>query len=227
MISALLAIDPALYARAALVFYVAGMLVRDGLWLRVLLLLGTGFYILYYFTIGDTPLWDAIFASAMIGVANFFTLFRILIERTTLGMTPERKALFAHFPTMTPGQFRKVMRAGQVRTVDQPEQLVREGEVPSALFYVLGGPIYLDRGGRRIEIQSNIFIGEISFIQGKATNATATVDLGTGAQFVQWDRARLYKILERSQPLSNALTALFNRDMSYKLTQSFPSADAT
>lgn len=218
-----LAIDPSHFAHAALVFYVAGMLARDGLWLRLWVLMGTGFYILYYFTIGDAPLWDAIFASAMIGAANFFTLFRILIERTTLGMTPDRKALFAHFPTMTPGQFRKVMRAGQVRMVGQPEELVREGEVPKALFYVLSGPVYLERSGRRIEIQSNIFIGEISFIQGKATHATATVDLGQGAQFVEWDRERLYKILERSQPLSNALAALFNRDMSYKLKQSFPS----
>ena len=222
--SSLLAIDPAIFARAALVFYVAGLLVRDGLWLRVLLLFGTVFYILYYFTVGDTPLWDAIFASLMIGAANLVTLIRILVERTTLGMTAERKALFAHFPTMTPGQFRKVMRAGQVRTVDQPEQLVSQGAVPLSLYYVLEGPVFLKRNEQRIKIQSNVFIGEISFIQGKASEATATVDLGQGARFIEWDRERLYKILERSQPLSNALTALFNRDMSYKLTQSFPSS---
>ena len=47
--SSILAIDPALFARAALVFYVAGLLARDGLWLRILLLFGTVFYILYYF----------------------------------------------------------------------------------------------------------------------------------------------------------------------------------
>ena len=50
--------------------YILGFLVRDELLLRLLVLGGSGLYILYYFLFPATPLWDAIITSLILGVAN-------------------------------------------------------------------------------------------------------------------------------------------------------------
>ena len=216
------AIDPAHFAHAALFFYVLALLMRDGLQLRFLLLIGTGFYILYYFTIADLPLWDAIWASFFIGVANIYSIIRTLTERTTFAMSAQQKAVFEHFHTMTPGQFRTIMKKGETLTADGPVQLVKEGTVPDALYFVLQGQIHLRRSDKMITIPPKVFIGEISYVQGGQVPASATVGLAEGAEYIKWDRAQLRRLTEQSQPLSNALSALFNRDMGSKLTQSWP-----
>jgi len=59
------------FVQLALLFYVLGFLTRNELYLRVWLLTGTGFYILYYYFVTDVPLWDALWTSAAIGVVNF------------------------------------------------------------------------------------------------------------------------------------------------------------
>jgi len=42
----------------ALMFYVLGSLVRDELWLRVLILTGSFCYVIYYIYAPERPLWD-------------------------------------------------------------------------------------------------------------------------------------------------------------------------
>lgn len=218
------AVDPAHFAHAALFFYVLALLMRDGLRLRFFLLIGTGFYILYYFTIGDVPLWDAIWASTLIGITNVYSIIRTLTERTTFAMSAQHKAVFEHFHTMTPGQFRTIMKKGETITVDGPVHLVEEGKVPDALYFVLDGQIQLRRKDKMIAIPPQVFIGEISYVQGGQVPASATVELAEGARYIKWDRAQLRRMTDQSQPLSNALSALFNRDMGSKLTQSWPLA---
>ena len=55
------------------------VLTRNELLLRALLLVGTFCYIVYYYFISDAPLWDAIWASLVIGIANLFMLSLIHI----------------------------------------------------------------------------------------------------------------------------------------------------
>lgn len=215
--------DPSVFANGALFFYVVGLLMRDGLRLRVFLLAGTSCYLLYYFTIGDTPLWDAIYASTFIAIANIFAILRSLIERTTFGMSHEHKGLFSHFWAMSPGQFRRILRIGTQKHSQHPIELCREGEVPRSLFFILEGPVIIHRNSHKVEIDALNFIGEISFIQGREEAATATVELGAGARYIEWDRAKLYTTLQRSQSISNALSVLLNHDLSNKLTKSWPS----
>ena len=99
-----------IFVHLALLFYVLGFLVRDELWLRGLILIGSGFYILYYYYASATPLWDAIFASAVIGLVNISMMVVIVRERSTIGMNAEMLLLYESFPTLSPGQFRRIIR---------------------------------------------------------------------------------------------------------------------
>lgn len=213
-------IDPSWFARGALVCYVLGLLMRDGLGL--FLLAGTSCYIAYYFTAATVPLWEAIYASACICAANVYAICRSLLDRTTWLMNPQQRKLFAHFPTLTPGQFRRMMRAATTHEAQNTVTLCRQGVAPDKLIFVQDGPVYLLRGEQITRIEGGKFIGEIAFLRGPEATATATVALGKGARYLSWDRNKLYRMMADSVPMSNALSALFNHDLSLKLEQSWP-----
>jgi CRP-like cAMP-binding protein len=219
-------IDPSWFARGALVCYVLGLLMRDGLGLRLFLLAGTSCYIAYYFTASTVPLWEAIYASACIFAANTYAIFRSVSDRTTWLMSAQQRSLFGHFPNLSPGQFRRMMRAATEHEAEHTVTLCRQGVVPDQLVFVQTGPVYLLRGEQITRIEGGKFIGEIAFLRGPKATATATVALGKGARYLRWDRDKLYRMMADSVPMANALAALFNHDMCLKLEQSWPQPPA-
>ncbi|MEN0041309.1 MAG: hypothetical protein AAF764_08210, partial [Pseudomonadota bacterium] len=59
--------DPNSLAHAAAGFYALGLLTRNQILLRLLILFGTGFYIAYYYLAPSMPLWEAIIWSCILG----------------------------------------------------------------------------------------------------------------------------------------------------------------
>lgn len=209
-----------LFVHAALICYVLGFLIRDEVGLRVLIIIGSVFYILYYMYAPNTPLWDAIFASAVICLVNVGMVTVILRERSTIGMDRETLALYDAFSTLNPGQFRRIMRLAEWHTADQPLTLTRQGEAPIHLYYLFQGTPTLIRDGREVEVAGRKFIGEVSFLlEGPAS---ATIRVPPGARYVAWDRSALFSLMERRPGISNALRALFNMDLARKLANSSP-----
>lgn len=211
-----------IFAHLALACYVAGLLARKDINLRYLILIGTGFYILYYSFVADAPLWDAIIASLFIGLANSVSLVRIYLDRSTRGMGPRARALYAKFPTLNPGQFRRIMKHADWKQAGTDTVLCQNGHIPPALYYFIEGEAIMKRGDQQTPLQDEQFIGELSFIKGPDAVASATVIARPGARYVEWDRAALYQLRARSTSLSNAFGALFNRDMVAKLSTSWP-----
>lgn len=212
----------AILVHLALVFYVLGLLVRNELLLRSLLLIGTGFYIAYYYYIADTPLWEAIYTSSAIAIANIFMMVVIIREKSTLGMSPEMLKLYESFPTLHPGQFRQVMRKADWVTAKDDTVICQEGKRPDHLYLVSSGQMLLSRRDREVPIDAGNFIGEISFLIGGP--ASATVIAPKGSEYVRWERENLTRIMDKSPRLSNALAAMFNKDIARKLSVSWPEA---
>jgi len=148
------------FVQLALLCYVLGLLARNELLLRGLLLMGTGFYILYYYFISDAPLWDAIWTSAVIGAANLLMMGVILYERSTIGMSPELLKLYQSFSTLNPGQFRKIMRHATWVTAEEEHQICAQGVRSDYLYLVSSGDMLLRSDGFDARIGSGNFIGE-------------------------------------------------------------------
>ena len=204
----------------ATVFYVLGLLTRRELLLRLLLLLGTTCYVLYYLNITTTPLWDAIVASLLIGSANALVILRILRERSTLGMSAEMKQLYRSFPPLNPGQFRKMMARAQIVCDSPAVTLLEEGIAPGRIYLTISDGFIVSRGAQEATIAPGTFLGEISFLLNGP--ATATVKARAGSSYVVWDTGDLTRLMERSQAMGNAITVLLNRDIARKLAGSFP-----
>ena len=210
----------AIFVHIAVLCYILGLLTRNELVLRGFILTGSCFYILYYLYIADSPLWEAIAASVMIGCANIPVIFRIIRERSTFGMSEEMLALYQSFPNFNPGQFRKMMAVGEVIKNCDETLLLDEGVAPGRLYLTISDDFYVVQGTQHAELYAGNFLGEISFLLGG--KATATVVARKGASYVGWKTADLNAMMEKSPQMANALSVLLNKDIATKLAVSFP-----
>lgn len=213
-------VRPDVLAAIGFLFYMAGFAVRDELLLRALIAAGTTVYILYYYTVAGTPLWGALSTNIAVLIINLVLIGVILRERTTFGMSREMESLYKTLPTLNPGQFRRVMKAGEMHLATGREVLIRRGETIPGLILVADGTMELERQNKVTPIPAGNFIGEISFLVGGP--ASATVAARPGTRYVLWDIDRLRRMLDRSPALSNAFNAAFNRDLARKLAVSAP-----
>lgn len=211
-------ISPAVLIHLGALLYIIGFLVRDEMVLRLLVLAGTVLYILYYLFFPETPLWDAIATSVVLGLANLWVLFKIVYERTTFNMSDEERTLYEAFDTLNPGQFRKVLRHAIWHTANGEELLCIEGQPANRLYYLVAGEAEVEKGEKRFPIGSNSFIGEIAFVLDGSFSAS--VSAKPGMRYVEWVSDDLRHSMKKNQPFNNALIALFNRDLATKLAVS-------
>lgn len=202
----------------AMFAYVLGFLFREQITLRLLVLIGTGFYIAYYYVQTPAPLWDAIFASVAIGTANLIGMGRLLYSRYVLLIPTEQRGIFGAMSGLQPGEFRKLMRLGEIKTADKDFEMTVEGTPPDHLYYVVDGTPRATKNGQSFSVRDEMFIGEISFILHRA--ASACVTLPAGSTYVQWNKAALRHAMARDPQFGQALEALISRDMARKVAES-------
>ena len=116
-------------AHLAAICYALGLITRDQIILRALILLGTVFYILYYYFAPTIPLWDAIGWSVVLGLCNVYVLVQIALERTTFTMSERSKSLYQQFTMLSPGEFRRLIKIADWRAGDGVTKLTLENEV--------------------------------------------------------------------------------------------------
>lgn len=200
--------------------------IRDELPLRSLIIVSTVVYIAYYYLALDPPLWDAILTSVLMIFANLYVLAQVVLERTTLRLSEDEKRLFDAFETLTPGQFRRILKIARWRTADDPDGtiLTREAEPSDALFFVFEGIISVQKGERVFRLPEGNFVGEIAFVLRRKTTATTVAP--QGVRYVEWDADSLRRLGKRHPGLGNALNALLTRDLAKKLGASYRPDDA-
>ncbi|MFN3261734.1 MAG: hypothetical protein ACE37J_14355 [Pikeienuella sp.] len=194
--------------------YILGFLFRDQAALRTLLLLGSAFYIAYYY-MRPEPLWGAIAASLAINAANLFGLLRLLYSRHFTILPAASRPVFAAMRGLQPGEFRALMRLGEPVEPARALKLTTEGVTPEYLWFVTRGKATAEKAGRRFALPAMTFIGEISFVLKEP--ASATVALEAGGAAIRWRRDRLAAALRRAPQLERAVEALIARDMARKV----------
>jgi len=211
--------DASLLIHAGAVAYIIAFLARDELYLRVLALTGSFLYICYYFFFPEVPLWDAIISSSILIGANLIVLSRIVLERTTFSLSDDEKRLFNAFETLSPGQFRKVLKLATWSIANEPTELTREGVPLGDLFYIFSGAVSVAKSGKAFTIREGNFVGEIAYVLRRTPSATATA--GEDVRYVSWHADDLRKLGQNNAELGNALIALLTQDLAAKLSTSY------
>lgn len=203
------------FVHAAALTYVLGFMTTDQRVLRLLILAGSLLYVAYYALATDRPLWDAMFWSALIAVVNLFVLTQLLRDRRHRLMSPDELDLLTTFPTLTPGDCRRLARSAIRRTSREPVVLTREGERPLMLYFVSKGSLEIEKGDRVKREAAVGFVGEISLMTGSV--ATATVTLRDGGSWLEWPRDALERSLRRRPLLREALERALKTDLARKV----------
>ena len=197
------------------------MLFRHQIILRITFIVGAAIYIYFYLLVLTTPLWEAAFASFAMALATFYGLVIILISRSKL-IIPERlKELYHTMGDMEPGEFRSLMQSSSRRTVETPEVLTREGEVPEKLYFIESGKMWAEKKAHEFTLPPEVFIGEVAFLTGKP--ASATVRVAPGARLVEWDVTELKRRIKRNTRVQLALQARIAEDLAGKVARAINS----
>lgn len=202
-----------------LALQVSGFLVREELLLRVLVASGI-FCDLLFFALQTPPILPSVFSNAVLIVVNIAILCVIVMERTTITMTPRQKRLFQALGSLTPGQFRRLMRLGEWHEATEETTLVREGAQVLNVCFVEGEAFFLQKGTEVARGEGPAFIGEVAFLRG--SRASASVYVPAGTPYVTWPVAKLQPLLDKSPALRNGLMTAMARDLATKVALSLP-----
>ena len=210
--------NTALLIHVGALFYIIAFLIRDELKLRLMVLAGSAFYLLYYYFFPQIPLWDAIITTCILVGANLVILFRILMERTVFAMSEQEKILFNYFKGFSPGQFRQLLKIARWTTAEVPTALATENQALSSLYIIADGQAEVRKGEHQFQLGPGSFVGEIAFVLKGLPTAHVTV--GKGTRFVEWKTADIEHLMSKSSAFQNATMALLSRDLAEKLATS-------
>ncbi|MEO0680376.1 MAG: cyclic nucleotide-binding domain-containing protein [Pseudomonadota bacterium] len=213
----------ALMGIGAVACYMAGLLFRDQIVLRLLILIGSAFYIVYYSIAAEAPLWTAIAGTLGITAANLWGLGALLLSRRPSAVPMRQRGIREAMGGMEPGLFRRLMRSGEEMRAGGPIQMTDENARPGALWFLVSGRARLMKGGRAGWLEGPCFVGEVSWLTGSP--ASAEVTALPGAVLVRWERAELRRLVRRSLRLETALEAAIAVDMARKVSQGRPSLE--
>ncbi|WP_162013482.1 cyclic nucleotide-binding domain-containing protein [Erythrobacter sp. NAP1] len=213
--------DPAWLIHVGTALLLIGYFIRDELKLRVMIIVSSAVFNFYYWLVPDPPLWDAVLTGfLMIGV-NLWVLSQVLMDRTTFRLSADERHLFSMLGSLTPGQFRRLMRIGRWSAQEdtEPRALTREGQPTDRLYYIVDGEAAVGKQAQTFALPEGHFIGEIAYVRDSA--ATADVWAKQGARLVEWDVRELRALGEKYPALGNAVAALLTKDMADKLAVSY------
>lgn len=199
--------------------YFIGFLVRDELILRMLVFAGTILYLTYYLLFPSGPLWNAFVTSSVLGLANLWVLAKIVFERTTLALSENEKRLYECFNTLTPGQFRILMKHAKWHFVEAKTKLCIQDQMADQFFYILDGIVTIEKNDKIFQLEHNSFLGEVAFILNGQYSATAYAD--QGACIIEWNNQDVKQEMRKKPALFNAFSALFNMDLALKVSSSY------
>ncbi|MFK7881516.1 cyclic nucleotide-binding domain-containing protein [Roseobacter sp.] len=199
-------------------FYIAGLAITNQIILRLLLLAGTGIYLIYYSTIADNPLWEAIYVSLLIGLANLGGLTSLIARNSQWAIPAAHADIYFDFPSLPPGDFRALMKLAKRYTVDEDRQVTVEGEAGNKLYYVLDGSTLVRKGDQAFVLAPKLFLGEIAFLIGAPSSASTWLE--EGAEVLEWRFEDLRRKCARNTRFKLALEAAISTDLASKVAHS-------
>lgn len=196
--------------------YALAYLVINQVILRLLVLVGTGFYIWYYWVVADAPLWDAVIISIVLAIANLIGLANLFLHKSRLYVPVAHRDLYdGPFTDMPPADFRELMRGCKRETLTQTTTITEEGMPVRNLFFVVSGNIMIEKLNERFSMPPGFFVGEIAYLTGRRSSATTY--LPAGAEVLIWDSADLKLKSSRRPRFKMAFEATISRDLAMKV----------
>ena len=204
------------WIHASNVIWLGALLVRDVLWLRLLMVVA-GAVVLPYYVAQRPPLWaPVLWGLVFIGI-NIVQIGLLLLERRPVHMTePEQRLYRTAFRSLTPREFVRLIKVGRWEEAASSDCIVEQGTVLNTIMVILSGKVAVKVDGRTVAtLGEGQFIGEMSYLTGGPTSARVEAMVPT--KYVTWQKAQLDEFLNKSTELRAALQLVIGRDLVAKL----------
>lgn len=211
-------INPEIVIFAAGALNTTAYLIINQVLLRLVILVSSTLYIVYYAIVADTPLWTALTFSALTVLANLIGLTALALRDSERRISADHSALRAVLREIPAGEFVRLMRLSRARHIDVPTMLTLEAAHSDRLHYLASGQAEVEKLGQRFMISAPCFIGEVAYMTG--TPASGTVVAQAGDHVLSWDVARLKAVGAKRVRFVLALNSLISSDLAGKVAAS-------
>jgi len=203
---------------SANVIYIFSYMVRDILWLRVLIVIAICFVIPFYYY-QPVPLMVPVYWNILFAGINIFQIIVLLIERRPVTLSDAEERLYTQvFRRLTPREVSKLFKLAKWRKASSGDTLVQHNTVLDSLLLI-------NKGTASVCIKEDIvaqlgeghFVGEMSYITGEKTSATVRAD--SELEYLEWTTKSLEPLLVKHPDLRIALNAIIGVDLAGKLSR--------
>lgn len=198
-------------------FYLAGFIVKDILWLRVLIIIGFNIELMYHFRDLHAPEWAEIVWCGFYILVNGYQFTMLYRERRNLKFTDEELALHAKvFKDMPKSAFRKLLNIAGQEDLPTDFVMVHQNTTIDKLALISDGLAKIEVDDAIVSyVRNGQFVGEMSFLSGSLTTATVTTIDET--RCLLWDKEQLKELMKKDSEVETSLSMVFNSDLLSKL----------
>jgi hypothetical protein len=206
-----------LYGFAYLVS-VIGFMMTSILLLRVMVIVSSLGYVIYYYGFQADPLWLDVVSEFTFVVVNIFMILYLVWRNSRVKLDQREEFLYQHeFANLTRIEFSKLLKIGNWHLTDSDEVFATAGAPLEHIHYLVSGSARasMPDGSAQI-VQQGSIIGEISY--RLKSPATATVTATERCMSLRWDQAKLRHLCEKVENIQRAVDNVMSSHMARKLT---------
>ena len=140
-----------------------------------------------YFSVSG-PKWLPIFWLSIFAIINAIRIIGILREKLSINFSEEEKELYETvFSNFNAVEYMKLFRTADWKNIPAGHVIAKEGEQIDGVYMLYNGEVSVERNGTEIgRSRDGAMIGEMSFIKGENTPASATVVSTKNCKCVFW-----------------------------------------
>ena len=174
-----------------------------------------------YFSVSG-PNWLPIFWLSIFAIINAIRIIGILREKLSINFSEEEKELYETvFSNFNAVEYMKLFRTADWKNIPAGHVIAKEGEQIDGVYMLYNGEVSVERNGTEIgRSRDGAMIGEMSFLKGENTPASATVVSTQNCKCVFWPKVELRALLRRNPAIDVSLKHVFSIDLAKKLETS-------
>ncbi|MEL6960436.1 MAG: cyclic nucleotide-binding domain-containing protein [Pseudomonadota bacterium] len=197
--------------------FILAYLIINQLVLRGLMLAGSAFYVAYYATAAEMPLWGAIYTTLAMVTANLIGIVTLLARRSRLAIPADHADLYPRFDMLSPGDFRLILRHAERLVLEDDALITREGAPVTHLSYIISGAVQVTKRGHRFDLPDGLFVGEVAYLLDRPSVASTRIK--AGSELLRWDLATVRRLAQRNPRFKLAIDAMLSRDLASKVSK--------
>lgn len=192
-------------------------LLKDILWLRFTLIVSASLVIAYNYIDALQTNLNEVYWHALFILINVLQLIMMMRDVSGARLNAAEKEIYIQiFPSLTPADFHKLIKAGKLISYSKDTVLTREGFPINKLYLIHRGTVSVTKAGSHIaDLGKNAFIGEMAFVTNRMASATVTVS--RDSKIFTWEFHHLQAIMKGNSKMQNNFHASLGTDMAKKL----------